>query len=126
MNERRAESILRRNESHGTTKRIEGRAAAFARRPSRRYHVGMLERLKRILAREIDVPVLVRTLAAAVVLAIAFALSWYGYYSRWRHDLEVATSVLVIGVLAYGIYAALNAGRFERAEAAGDDEAGKG
>ena len=81
----------------------------------------MLERLKRILVREIDVPVLVRTLAATVVLAIAFALSWYGYYSPWRHDLEVATSILVIGVLAYGIYAALNAGRFERAESAGED-----
>ena len=76
----------------------------------------MLERLKRIFAREIDVPVLVRTLAAAVVLAIAFALSWYGYYSPWRHDLEIATSILVIGVLAYGIYAALNAEPPDRAE----------
>ena len=86
----------------------------------------MLERLKRILAREIDVPVLVRTLAAAVVLAIAFGLSWYGYYSPWRHDLEIATSILVIGVLVYGIYSALNAGRFERVESAAEDGEAEG
>ena len=86
----------------------------------------MLERLKHILVREIDVPVLVRSLAAAVVLAIAFALSWSGYYSPWRHDLEVATSILVIGVLGYGIYASLNAERFERAQAAREVEAAIG
>ncbi len=63
----------------------------------------------RLLAAEIDLRVLIRALAVAIVLAVAAIIAYVGRTSPYRDDLEVATSILVIGVLVYGIYAALNA-----------------
>ena len=74
-----------------------------------RYQAAMFRALGRFLAGEIDFGVLVRAVAAAIVLAVAAILAVLSYASRHRDDLEIATSILVIGVLVYGIYAALNA-----------------
>ena len=76
----------------------------------------MFGSVRRLLAREIDFRVAVRALAAAVVLAVAAIIAYVGSTSRHRNDLEIATSILVIGVLAYGIYAALTAEPPERDE----------
>jgi hypothetical protein len=74
----------------------------------------MFEGSKRFIAREIDAPAFVRTLAAAIVLASALAIAFIGSRSPYRHDLEIAASILVGCVLVYGIYAALNAEPPER------------
>lgn len=69
----------------------------------------MFGALGRFLAGEIDFRVLVRAVAVAIVLAVAAIIAFLSYGSRHRDDLEIATSILVIGVLVYGIYTALNA-----------------
>ena len=69
----------------------------------------MFERIRRAVGEEIDGRRLARTIAAAIVLIVALTISLYGTRSIYRHDLEVATSVLVIGVLVCGIYFALTA-----------------
>jgi uncharacterized membrane protein YfcA len=69
----------------------------------------MLGTFGRFLAREIDLRALVRVMAVAVVLVVAAIVAALGRTSMHRDDLEVVTSILVIAVLVYGIYAALNA-----------------
>ena len=69
----------------------------------------MFRALGRFLAGEIDLDVLVRAVAVAIVLAVAAILAFLSYGSRHRDDLEIATSILVIATLVYGIYAALTA-----------------
>jgi len=83
---------------------------------SHRYQVAMFGALGRFLAGEIDSRVLVRAVAVAIVLAAAAIIAFLSYGSRYRDDLEIATSVLVIGVLVYGIYSALNAEAPDRAD----------
>jgi hypothetical protein len=73
------------------------------------YQAAMFRALGRFLAGEIDFRVLIRALAVAIVLAVAAILAFVSYGSRHRDDLEIATSILVIGVLVYGICAALAA-----------------
>lgn len=63
----------------------------------------------RFLAREIDLRVLVRVVAVAIVIVAAAIVAALGRTSSHRDDLEVVTSILVIAALVYGIYAALNA-----------------
>ena len=75
----------------------------------------MFRALGRFLAGEIDSHLLVRAVAVAIVLAVAAILAFLSNGSRHRDDLEIATSILVIGVLVYGIYAALTAEAPDRA-----------
>ena len=75
----------------------------------------MFETVKQFLVREIDGPAFVRTLAAAIVVTVALAIGLMGSHSRHRDDLEIAASILVGGVLIYGIYLALNAEPPDRA-----------
>ena len=75
----------------------------------------MFESVKDFLAREIDVPAFVRTLAAAIVVAAALTIGMLGSHSPHRDDLEIAASILVGAVLIYGIYIALNAEPPDRA-----------
>ena len=70
----------------------------------------------RFLAREVDFRALVRVVAVAVVLAVAAIIGYQSYGSRHRDDLEIAVSFLVVGVLIYGIYAALKAEAPDRGE----------
>ena len=76
----------------------------------------MFGKLKRFIAREIDGRAVVRVVAAAIVLAVAMAIAFFGTRSFRRDDLEIATSILVIFVLVYGIYAALNAAPPDRSD----------
>ena len=76
----------------------------------------MFRAVGRFLAAEIDLRVLVRALAVAFVLAVAAIIAFLGIGSPRRDDLEVVTSILVIGVLVYGIYAALTAEPPDRAD----------
>ena len=76
----------------------------------------MFEKVKRFLAREIDGWALVKVVASTIVLAAALAIAWLGTPSAHRDDLEIVTSILVICVLVYGIYAALNAAPPDRTD----------
>ncbi len=73
------------------------------------YHKAMFAGLKRFLIAEIDFRALVHAGTAAIALAVAAILAIVGRFSRYRDDFEIATSILVLGVLVYGIFAALNA-----------------
>ncbi len=74
----------------------------------------MFAGLIRFLAAEIDFRALVHVGAAAIVVTVASILAYVGRFSRYRDDFEIATSILVLGVLVYGIFAALNAEAPER------------